>query len=185
MIRASLFAAGLVCLLAAPVWAQPAPSHEEHKEAIPQVELFGGYSLSRDEGETFNGWAASVQFNLTNWLAIAAETSGHYKSLHGIDITKNSYLVGPRFSMRGSKVVPFVYALGGVERIKGGVEVAHVVVSESENETAFAIGGGIDIELSHKWAFAIEGDDLLASSHGSTHGTPRFSAGFVFHIGEK
>jgi len=195
MTRHSLCTAALVCLLGVPAWAQtatpaapqPDATHApaEHAETIPLVEVFGGYSVSREEGEMFNGWAATLQVNLSRWLAIEGETSGHYKSLHGIDFSKNSFLVGPRLSMRGNKVVPFVYALAGVERIKGGVEVAHVVVSESESETAFALGGGFDIELSHRWALAIEGDGLMVRAHESTHWTPRFSAGLVLHLGER
>jgi hypothetical protein len=48
-----------------------------------------------------------------------------------------------------------------------------------------AFGGGFEIELSHKWALALKGDDLLVRTDGKTHGTFRFGAGVVFYIGEK
>ena len=127
----SLMAAGMAFLMAGTAGAA-----DEHKEAIPKAELFGGYSLAREDGKNVHGFAASVQFNLSNWLAVGAETSRHSETDHGATVTKSSYLVGPRFSRRGGKVVPFVYALGGIERTTGGVKVGGVSISASESETA-------------------------------------------------
>ncbi len=177
-------ATAMVCLLASPVAAQTPATHPEpaeHKEALAKAELFAGYSLSRDDGETFNGFAASLNFNVNSWFGLGVETSGHYKSHDGVDLAKNSFLVGPRVSKRGGKVVPFAYVLGGIERSR--VSIGSVAVSE--NDTAFAIGGGLDFEINAKWAFAIEGDQLLVRSHGDTHGTPRLSIGFVVMLGQK
>lgn len=179
MMKPLALSACLLCLSAVSAVA------EDHAESIPKFQVFGGYSAASDEGETFHGWAASGHYNFSKWLAVGVETSGHYKTVSGASVTKNSFLIGPRFSLRRGKVIPFVYAMGGIERTKGGIEVAHVAISVTEDEKAAAIGAGIDIELSHRWAVALEADDLLVRSHGSTHGTLRFAAGIVLNIGEK
>lgn len=179
--KAVVVSVGLLCLTT----SLRADDHGEKGETIPQVSIFGGYSLARDEGVNYHGWSANAQLNLSKWLALGVETSGHYKTEHGASITKNSYMAGPRFSFRRGKVVPFVYGLVGKERTKGEIEVSHVGISATESETAFAIGGGFDIELSHRWAIAIEGDELMVKSHGETHRTPRFSAGLVLNLGQK
>lgn len=175
-----LVVSALVCALAASAGAS-----DEAKETTPRAELFAGYSLARESGSNVHGWAASLQYNLSSWLAIGAETSAHHEKDHGATVTRSSYLLGPRLSKRGGKFTPFVYALGGIERTKGEVKVGSISISDSESETAVALGGGVDIELSHRFALAIEADDLLVRSNGKTHGTLRFSTGLVFHIGEK
>ncbi|MBK5255011.1 MAG: outer membrane beta-barrel protein [Vicinamibacteria bacterium] len=175
-----VIAVGMMCLMAGTVAAS-----DGHEEAVPKAQLFAGYSLARESGTNAHGWASSLNFNVSRWLALGVETSGHYEKDHGASITKNSYLFGPRLSKRGGKIVPFVYALAGIERTKGKVEFDDVSISAAENETAVALGGGLDIELSPRWALAFEIDDLLVRSEGSTHGTLRFSAGIVLNIGER
>jgi hypothetical protein len=132
-----------VVLSFAPVLAQDHKEGEEHEE-LPQVEVVGGYSLLRSEGENLNGWKAAVSFNLNKWLAVAVDADGHYYSENSpegrIKESEHSLTAGPHFALRNkSKLVPFAYVLGGVAWERRSLNG----IGETESGFAFEPGGGL------------------------------------------
>jgi opacity protein-like surface antigen len=160
----------------------------------PQAEVFGGYSYLRvnpgeedgDEipGLNAHGGSGSVAFNATPMFGVVADL-GVYRISNiedsGINANVVSYLFGPKISVRGERVDPFVQLLFGGARIS--------VESESENAFAMALGGGVDVKATDNIAirviqaeyvltrFSVE-DGVRASQHNA-----RISAGVVFRIG--
>src|SRR5512143_2113781 len=99
---------------------------------VPQVEIFGGYSLFHfdDKGleselqaidptltanRNLHGWNAAVQFNANKWLGIVADFSGHYGNIIESPVGSVSgnvynFLFGPQINLRQEKANIFVRA---------------------------------------------------------------------------
>jgi Outer membrane protein beta-barrel domain len=137
----------------------------------PRAEVFGGYSWARQGGVNISkGWNGSVTGNFNHWLSLEGDVSGHYYALDtpGMVVQGNvhflSYRFGPKFSFRSedSPVTPFAHFLvGGVRTTvtgSGSVLGTNFNVSQSSNDLASLIGGGIDIGKGSVAIRAIQAD---------------------------
>lgn len=176
-------------------------------QSTDHVEVFGGYSLvTGDFTGTFgdrnthilNGWNASANFKATRLLGFVADFSGYYPSYtyQGIGgLTSRaktlSLLFGPQVSVRLSKVTPFAHALLGVTHI--GYPAASgcpQCVATSANSFAYALGGGIDFDLTRHLGIRGQADlfhNGFSSGDNQTtyryHETnARISTGLVFRF---
>ncbi|HYP30001.1 MAG TPA: outer membrane beta-barrel protein [Blastocatellia bacterium] len=174
----------------------------------PKVEVFGGYSFLRVEGgDSFNGWQASVAGNVNNWFGIVAEFSGHYDSRSqrlsfvrpglppvelrsDTDTSIHSFLFGPRFSYRKhERVTPFVHGLIGLTRtqVDGTATASDPVLDDlltdfetSDTNFSAVFGGGVDINLSKRFALRLVQADYQAIRNDSfTLDNARVSTGLV------
>ena len=177
--RRSLMAACGFCLLSLPAVAQ------EHE--IPKVELFGGYSLLRSNGENLNGWKVVIGGSVNRWFGVAADFSGHYRSestpLGKLKEIEHSFTFGPHFSFRRNRrFTPFAYTLFGVAR-----ETTSLAgVGHTEVGFAAELGGGLDMELSEWVALRLfDGAASITRIEGETRTKPKFSFGIVFLLGRK
>ncbi len=160
---------------------------QDEKEELPFVEVFGGYSLLRSEGENFNGWKTAVGFTVNRWLAVAVDADGHYfsetTSLGKIKESEYSVTAGPHFSYRNkSKIVPFAYAMAGV----GWERSSLAGESESQSGFAFETGGGLDWEVSRKVSIRLmDIGASVANIGGHTTVKPKFTTGIAFKFDRK
>lgn len=157
-----------ICILAGPAHAQ--------------VEIFGGYSYLRPSinfaGSTahpnLNGWEVTGVYNAYHWVGIAADFSGHYGTVDGVNTHINTYLFGPQIRLR-TRVSPFAHALFGVAHENLG--------GSSDNAFAAAVGAGIDVGIAPFVSFRPIQLDYLVTRFGSgTQSQPRASAGLVLHF---
>ena len=167
----------LVCLTFLPVIGQD----------IPKVEVFGGYSWA---GGNFHGWNSSVTGNVTKRFGIVADFSGHYgNEFEGSILVKqdaHSFLFGPRYSFRGKKFTPFVYALFGVTRFHQSAIISGQKLSASDSGFSSALGGGMDIKVSDRFAIrAFQIDYFRPNFFGEAHNRGRLAFGVVLHFGKK
>jgi opacity protein-like surface antigen len=65
-------------------------------------------------------------------------------------------------------------------RSRAGITVVGVDITESRTDFAMALGGGLDVRISDRWAIRAQADYALIRADGSTEKEPRFSAGVVF-----
>ena len=165
-----------VALLPGAAWAQV---------ATPVAELFGGYSYSRSDGQSLHGWESSLALNLSGWLGVAADVSGHYGSVTGGDFSRLAFLAGPRLSRRRGDLTLFVHALAGGVRTSTGVTVLGVSITASHTDAGGALGGGFDFKLRPHWALRIQGDVLATRAEGETSTGPRLAAGVVYRAGAR
>lgn len=151
----------------------------------PKAEVFGGFSISSAAigsvdpttglpvslRETFWGWQGSANFNVTHHLGIVGDFGGQYKSLPGIagagatvsGVSLNSYqfLFGPRIMFRRSRITPFVHAMfGGVKEGVGSSTLTVLGTSlttpaVSSTGLGMAMGGGLDVNLSDRFALRV------------------------------
>jgi len=150
--------------------------------ARAQVEVFGGYSYLRPAinlpGSTahpnLNGWEVTGVYNAYHWVGIAADFSGHYGSVDGLNTHVNTYLFGPQIRLH-APISPFAHALVGVahENLAGA----------TDNGFAAAVGAGIDIGVAPFLSFRpIQLDYLVTRIGSSTQSQPRASVGLVLHF---
>jgi len=167
-----------------------------HAQDVPKFDLSAGYSYVRANPATtgidsFNmdGGSASIAYNATHWLSAVADIGGYHANNilgTGVDGTLSTYLFGPRVSYRHSeRVTPFGQVLFGDAHIGGHNGLAF---SSSNNSFAMAIGGGVDVKVSHRFSLRpVQVDYLLTRFNELGLGTQnqnslRVTTGVVFHF---
>jgi len=119
-------------------------------QAYPKAEVFGGYQYLHINGSNgpdinANGWNASLTGNFNSWFGVAADFSGAYKTISGVDVKVYSYTGGPVVNLNsGGKVNPFVHALFGGAHASASLSG---VGSGSTNGFTMMYGGGADVKL--------------------------------------
>ena len=177
MIKASLLVS-LILLMSVSTKAQE----------TPKAELFGGYSYT---GTGSNGFDTSAALNLNKWFGLVADIGGQYTRLHNQGFTEQirtqSYLFGPRFSLRrGKRVVPFVHALFGSSHLRTQTNEFGPLVSFADTSFGMVLGGGLDVRLNHRFAIrAFQADYLRTRFFNDTQRKGRISAGIVIRFGRK
>ena len=169
----SLLVVLMLCGSAGSAWSQ---------DNLPRFEIYGGYSLLRPkipsdavgggaEGEAaadilesvlgnLLGWRAGGTANVTNWLGITADFTGHYKSLDvswegnrlSASADLHTFLLGPKITRRGDRVSPYLHALFGVGRVSGSARLdGESLVDDSVDNAEFhfsaSMGGGVEISV--------------------------------------
>lgn len=155
----------LLLLLVVPtaLHAQAAPAHR----SIPGVELYGGYSYvfrPYDHTQLFpvsggmNGWDASLKLPVplfASWLGVKGEVSGTYRSDQP-NFNPHSYffLLGPQISTHLGASTIFLHGLVGSAHLNDQA----LPNLRSNNTFAVAVGGGLDIGLSRRFAWRFQAD---------------------------
>lgn len=187
-----------------------------------KFEFFGGYSHNRidtgisdqdpdlgdliDEREGFHGFNTSITGNVTRYVGLKFDFSGHYKSrtiplgpvANGIDINSRVYnfLGGVQIKDNSSEttVKPFVHGLFGAAHARDRVNVTEqgcIAIFPSPCPTDFtaketgwaaAFGGGLDIRASDRIDIrVIQVDYNPTGLFDRTQHNFRIGVGIVFH----
>ncbi len=160
-------------------------------QEVPQVEIFGGYSLfhfDKMDADTFatgagappgsfainqnmHGWEGAVQFNINKWLGAVADFSGHYGTpgeitgVGGVTGHTYNYLFGPQINVRGQKAKGFVHVLFGGNNFAFNDNPTLGVIGGSDNAFGMAIGGGVDVNVTKKVAVRVGQFDYIYTKH--------------------
>jgi len=131
----------------------------------------------------YPGWEGAVQFNLTKLLGVKADIGGSYgkpvsvPGVTGIPSAHSyNFLFGPVVSARTGRFTPFAQALFGANRLSLGSStigassicpLCSVISTSGYSETAFAMafGGGLDVKVSHHFAYRLGQFDYLFTKH--------------------
>jgi len=161
----------------------------------PVAEIFGGYSYVRpdvDEDEdtlNMNGWNASVAFPGNKYLGFVMDFGGVYGSIEDdgdedINVRVHTVMFGPKFTARMGKVTPFAQALFGYARMTA--KSFQEVQLMRENNFAYSLGGGVDINLTDMVAVRpVQIDYLAIKSQGDKTHNFRYSARIVLKLGKR
>lgn len=154
----------------------------------------------------FNGWNISPQVNLSPWFGLKAQLVGQYGNILGVKFNSAipganplpnfvprqhvyDFLFGPALSRRSEKYTLFAHGLVGAQRVGfvpwSSFAGLSTLVPPSETDTAFAVGGGLDVNASRHLAIRVgQFDYEFVNSSGRGHQDDyRFSAGVVFQVG--
>lgn len=139
------------------------------------------------------GWHSSFSANLNHWLGAVADFSGHYGHQEfvtalgaaeaGTDV--HTFLFGPRFSYRwDERMTPFGHALFGLARIHR--DGTAFFGETTEHPFAMAIGGGIDFNLTDRFAVrGLQADYVLTRPGDSNVNNLRLAAGITYKFGSR
>lgn len=185
-----------------------------------EMEVFVGYSYMRaqtkrdvadpdyfrdliDDRVGFNGFNASVTRNISRYVGLKFDVSGHYNrrgvrfgtnELLGVESSLYNFLGGVQLKNNSKDAIfkPFVHALAGVAR--GRNEVDDVVciqavgapcptnINGSDVGLAGALGGGLDIRVGRRVDVrAFQVDYNPSGLFDSTQNNVRFGVGIVIH----
>jgi hypothetical protein len=169
-----------VAFIVALVTCAPLPCAAQE---FARAEAFGGYAFARNDDRNMHGWNGAVTLNLRKWLGISADMSGQYMTLGATDRARCALLAGARVSPWRGRFTPFAYALAGAFHTRSSLEFLSVSVSEGETDPGAALGGGVDVHLSNRWAAEVKADAALIRSRGRTESNPRLFAGLVVGFG--
>jgi hypothetical protein len=173
---------------------------ETFGQSAPIVELGGQYQMLRvNSGNnlpafTANGGTGSVQVNFLDQIAGVLEVGMvHNGDIQGLQLNSNwlSYLVGPRVSLRSrsSNVIPaFECLVGGITVFGSGTPPGTgILISRNTTGFAMALGGTLDIRLTHAVAFRpIQLDYLLTRVNNNfNQNNLRYGAGVIFTLGKQ
>jgi opacity protein-like surface antigen len=156
----------------------------------PRAEVFGGFQYFRANSGldvtgidhfNLNGWNASLSGYFNRYLGITADFGGVYGSpeVLGVPIhTKvHTFMFGPVLRLPNpTHLTPFVHALGGGVHTSADASGS----SGSETDAAWAVGGGVDLDMARVLAIRLAQVDYLQTRIGSTsQNNFRYSAGIV------
>ena len=169
---------GLLSLFTGPAWAQ--------NDGYPRAEVFVGYSYLRPDllirHDSAHGFEISVTGNPHKNIGIEGGLTEHYGKVSDIKFSNHLLLFGPRVAGRYDKVTPWAHALLGLAHTRA--------VGESDNNFAFAIGGGLDANAHKNVTIrVVQADYILIrvkiselDIEGNSHNL-RLSFGVVFKWG--
>jgi len=167
----------LAFLCAAVLMTALAAAAQEH----PSTEVVVGYSYMRANPNTssadsfnLNGGTASVAFYPWHWLGFAADFAGNHVGQigsTGVDNNLFTYLFGPRVRLPGTThFKPFAQTLVGTAHATGATAFAG---AGTHNSFAMAVGGGLDIPMTHHWGIRAFEVDYLPTWFPETAGGNR------------
>jgi Outer membrane protein beta-barrel domain len=190
-----------------------------------RFEAFGGYSFSYHpsfpivSNYSFNGWNGSSTVFVNRWFGLTADFSGSYGSqkvpifcepgqclYEKASLSSYTYLFGPHLVYRHRRYAPFVETLVGLHNPHLSTTLLNpsgcncqldYPSSASYHKFAFAVGGGLDVALSHgvsirpfevdylllrEPAITVENNNLVY--YGTNNNTFRYSGGISFRFGQ-
>jgi opacity protein-like surface antigen len=170
-----------------------------------RFEFFTGYSALRNFSsgavqhfDTMHGWNISLTMNIKPWIGITADFGGNYNGRRlYLDIffvndepvvgyreykfMIHRGMVGPKVKLRNGRWEPFSHALFGVSRVSNE---AMPPSTEAGHETGFAwaLGGGLDLNLSERVKMRLIQADYMRSRTSLGGEGLRASFGLVFPL---
>src|SRR6266403_5379584 len=113
---------------------------------VPKYEVGMNYSwlhvnsANNDFQRTGNGGSGYFEYNLNKTVGLVADFGGYANTRTGIDEKLLTYMFGPRFNWRHSRLTPYVQFLFG----GGYVWNSPTGISTTQNAFVTAAGGGLD-----------------------------------------
>ena len=177
--------------------------HAQETAPAPMVEVGFNYGFTRvNPGGTAadftqNGGSGYVEYNVNRVVGLVADLGGYHNgdiNNFQIDNTAFTYLFGPRFNWRMKRVTLYTQTLVGGARITASYydPTSGARVAGNQNGFAAAMGGGMDIALSHfisvkpiqlEYLMTQDPSPFMQVNH--TQNNLRYSAGVVFSFGAK
>lgn len=144
-----------------------------------KIELSAGYSYMHFKATpavNLNGFEASGQYKITDWLGGVADISGEYGKVGGVSSRIYTFMGGPQVTWTHfHRISPFGHILLGESHFDGG--------GFDSRGFAWDIGAGVDMPIRGRISWRIIQADVLPTHLGSnTQHNTRVSSSIVFRF---
>ena len=159
------------------------------QEETPRYEVGLNYSwlhvnsANQDRQRTGNGGSGSFAYNINNVVGLVADFGGYANTR--INDRLLTYMFGPRFSWRHTRLTPYVQFLFGGAYVWNDLDTSSI----TQNAFAMAAGGGVDYTLTKHIALKPIQVEYVMTQIDSTKGfgshqnDVRYSGGVVLRFG--
>jgi opacity protein-like surface antigen len=182
----SILALSLPLSLAGQVSKPTAPT--DAAASLQKYELFAGFDYSGANqvkgSSALLGGNVGAAFKLKPWFGGTADF-GQYGASSGVaKPTVTTFLAGPEFYIPSEKLTGILHVMFGGAHTGG-------VTSTPDISFAYAVGGGVEYNISNRWSIRATGDAILSSfvqAAASTGDSPhlrsngRASGGVAYHF---
>ena len=166
---------------------------------VPRFDVSGGYNYIKANAppsgcECFgmNGAYVSANYNLKNWLGVTGQfTYGHASDISalGQNLTLTTYLFGPKIQIQRNRIVPFGQVLFGEAHGSDSYFPTGTTYTTSAGGFAWSAGGGVDINLTQRFAVRVPEVQYLRTSFPNNASNEQnqlmISAGLVVKFGSR
>ena len=141
-------------------------------------------SANFDNQRNGNGGSGYFEYNLNRTVGLVADFGGYANTR--FDNRLMTYMFGPRFNWRHSRLTPYAQFLFG-----GAYTWSDPQYATTQNSFATAAGGGLDYRLTDHIALKpVQVEYVMTqidsvNGFGSHQNDVRYSAGVVFRFGQK
>jgi hypothetical protein len=168
----------------------------EEKKEVCDIEFGYDYMRAPDESaKSLNGFGGSLFCNVKSSIAIGGDFGALFGSTTDtvgttkvdVSLHRQTYLFGPQFNFYpNDKVKLFVHPLFGGVHDTTKTTIGSTTTEFSANAFAMAFGGGVDVNLNHRFAFRpIQFDFVPTHFGGEWQNNYRISTGLVIRLGKK
>jgi len=162
----------------------------QDETSTPKYEIGLNYSWlhvnssKNDSQRTGNGGSGYFEYNLNRSWGLVGDVGGYANTRKSDRLM--TYMFGPRYNWRHSRLTPYAQALFGGAHLWNGPSY-----SRTQNGFAMAVGGGLDYLLTNHIAIKPAQVEYVltrldsANGFGGHQNDIRYSAGVVFRLGSK
>jgi hypothetical protein len=184
----ALFGIASICPMASQ--AQSAAGTASQLDVAVDYSYVRANSASGISSSNLQGGSASVTYIFRRHFGVVGDFGGYMFTGQpaGLSAQMYTYVFGPRYTFtKSEKFVPFAQALFG----GGRLNASRAGVQAGENGFAMALGGGLDIGLSRRFAIrAVQAEYLMTRFPNNagvsvTQNNFRISAGLVVRFGAR
>ena len=142
-------------------------------------------------GENFGGFTAEFNQNINRRWGLVTSFTGVYDnapryttpSVARVKASRYDLLFGPRYNFRLGRFNPFAEGMAGFEHMSVKITGENGKIVSGDTAFAMAVGGGVDVHVSHHFDIrAIQADYLPTFFNGTHQNNYRVGAGVKLKI---
>lgn len=122
------------------------------QQSVAKHEFNVGFSYMTDFNMGGSGFTVGYAERAKPWFQVALEFDANF-NLAGTTFDNYSTLGGPRFSLPGKRISPFVQVMAGASHFRA--------FGRTGSEFSMKYGGGVDVHLKHNLLARLELGDLV------------------------
>jgi outer membrane protein OmpA-like peptidoglycan-associated protein len=139
-------------------WADPGAKLHAISNGTPLNNAFGA-QLNSDT----RGFGTALTRNFNKWFGVTGDFAAHFSGSgdgfpRSADASLYTLSLGPKFTMRGEHLSPFIEALVGWNRLSPDG-------FDNDDRVGFMTGGGLDWAFTRHWGWRVIQADWIAANH--------------------
>lgn len=118
-------------------------------------DVFGGYALSRRDGDSYHGVRAGLDLGLTRAVDFEVAASAQRTSSFGSHYTDIGLMAGPRVHGSGRNA-PFLALTAGYVHTRQHIDGGDFFFDDTYGGPTAALDAGVDLAVGERWAVRVQ-----------------------------